>query len=347
MDVTLKKLLPDYAMEAFNEMRISQPARDRLHYFDYVLEGNIENSSALLQKLYVDVISKSNLDYGRIPDSQGALIHYTDYKIMTESMDMLNKLFTGIKSDELKLMNDLHDMIITCRKDYELGYKFNIEIIKISYCTAVLTLQELINVCILAYTTIMRKNAGIVFDFKSVKKKDVIVLKGAKSLLKAYNSGQWTKMMNSFKKNPDFLGTSMVAKESIGTAVSGAVNFVKNNPIIGVPITVIGSIIVFLISIRKIVYWFYCGATRVKDYLRTEKEFVDFAISQEKEDGTSSDVITKHQKLSEKLESIADKIEIKILKTNTDTKKEMTKSDQNNFNASDFRSFADNDTIEF
>ena len=77
-DVNLRYLLPDVVMESFYDMRNSQPPKDRLHYLDVVLEGSVESNATLLQKLYTDIISKSNIDYGQIPDSQDKAYHVTE-----------------------------------------------------------------------------------------------------------------------------------------------------------------------------------------------------------------------------------------------------------------------------
>ena len=346
-DMKLKQLLGDPVMESFYEMRNDQPSKDRLHYFDVVLEGSIETNAALIQKLYVDIISRSNIDFGVIPESRGAFIKYKGYKMMTESMDNINKLYEGISSDEVTMMNKLHDMIIACRADYEFGYKFDIEIIKLTYCVAVMALYELINVCILAYTKQMRKNGTVEFDFVKVKKKDVIVIRGAKSLLKSYESGQWSRMVQDSKKDPTLMKmapateASFIGGMTLGGVVKtgiGAVGKVPT-PIFAVAATAV-AIIAILVSIRALIYFFYHNASRMKDYVRTQKEFVDAAVRTETTEGESPTVIEKHSKLADKLESIANFIEVRILKTNSDARKDLSETNATNYLQSEFKQAA-------
>lgn len=361
--VSLKNSLDEMALESLYDMRLAQPPKDRLHYFDVVMEGSVETKANLLQKLYTDIVSKSNMDVGQIPDSQGVLTKYKGYKTMTEAMGYLNQLFQGTPSDEITMMNKLHDIIIACRKDYEFGYKFDVEILKISYCVSVLTLYELINICILAYTTEMRKDAGIKFDFKKIKKKDVLVIRGAKSLIKSYETGQWSKLTNEIKKDPSIIGigNGVVATEgislkgftdaakkvdgmlfkdtSIGDAVDSAKKAINNIPgIVKIPAMIIVGAIAVLISVRTLVNFFFCSSSKLRDFLRTQQDFINFVVQQEKEDGTLDTVISKHTKLADRLGNIASFIEVHILKTNTDAKKAIEASDKDNFSKDELTS---------
>lgn len=362
-ELTIKQCICDSVLESFCEMRNAQPPKDRLHYFDVVLEGSSETNAVLLQKLYTDIISRSNVDYGQIPDSQGVLIKYKEYDLMSQSMEKINTLFEGSPSQEVTMMNKLHDMIIACKKDYEFGYKFNVEIVKIAYCTAVLTLYELINICILEYTSRLRSKSGIGFKFNKIKKKDILVIRGATSLLKSYETGQWTRMMNEFKKDPSIVGLATEAgifDKTIGEMVEPFINKynimgeagkkAKFNPKgvvdavgagvkkIPLPVKVIACVIGIFIAIRELIIVFFNSATKMKDYLRTQKEFVDATISQELQDGTPEAVIKKHQKLADRLEGIANFIEVRILKTNSDAKKDLEAANKENYSKQELTS---------
>ena len=338
-NTNLQNYLNAMTLESFAEIRSSQEPKDRLRYFDVVLEGSTESNAILLQKLYVDIISKSNIDYGQIPDSQGAFTNYQGYKQMSLAMGYLNKLFEGTSSNEIKLMNELHDMIIACRKDYEFGYKFGVEIIKTMYCVSVLTLYELINVCILKYTKRMRNDTFINLSFSDKKKKDIIVIRGAKSLVKGYKDGQWSKLMIEIRKNPEILkyGAAVPANEAgLGAAIAGFKTLAMAHPAVSIPVGIVLAFITILVSIRLLVYWFYKGTSSIKESAKRQKEFVDFAISQDKAKGVSENIVNKEQKLSGRLGSIVNWIEVHILKTNKDAEKELEESNKENYAKKDF-----------
>lgn len=324
------------ALESLTEMRMAQPRKDRMNYFNIVLEGSSETNADLIQKLYVDIISKSNIDFGSIPDSRGVLTKYKEYPLMCDSMDNINKLFKGISCEDVDLMNQMHDMICQCKKDYEMGFTYDIEIIKVIYNTSVITLYELINMSILAYTKQMRSDAKIHMDFNKSKKKNNIVRSNAKSLIKSYQRGQWNKMISTLKKDKTLFNGLSPATESndklkLGDMIKHGTDFITKHPAIGIPVVVVASIAILLFAIRKLIYFFYSGSVNVKSYVETQKEFVDTAIRNEKEEGESENVVKKHQKLADKLQSIANFIEVKILRTNKKAMDEIQKSNTENF----------------
>lgn len=342
MDQNLRNLLFEdpVVLESFVEMRTAQPPKDRIHYFDAVLEGTQESNADLIQKLYTDIISKSNIDFGSIPDSKGNLVRYKEYPLMQQSMDRINLLFKGKASDELKLMNQVHDMIVNCKKDYEIGFTYDIEMIKITYNISVLTLYELINVCILSYTKQMRENAGIKFDLGKVKKSDNIVLKNAQSLLRSYQSGQWAKIITQVKKDRSILQVNIpateagaaVAASSFGTMFKAAASFAAGH----IPLMIVVALIGIFLGVRKLIYFFYSGSAKVKDYVDVQKEFVNATMNSEKLENVDEKVINKRSKLLDKLDHITRFIEGKIFRTNQKAKEELTKSNIENFHKPSF-----------
>ena len=349
MSTNLQFVLDEFALESMAEIRSDQPAKDRMRYFDVVLEGSTETNSVLLQKLYSDVLSRSNIDYGAIPDSRGTLTRYAEYKTISTAMGQLNELFKGTDCDLLKLTNQFHDMIISCKKDYEFGYQFDIELIKVTYCNAVLTLHDLINLTILEYTKKMKKDAKIDFSMPRRKKRDSVLISGAESLLKSYTSGQWAKIIATMKKDPTATRHG-VATEAGATAftLKEAVTWVGALPTgLKVVAAVIIGTIVLLLGLRKIVYYFYYGRNKLSESIKQNKEFVETEIRIEKEEGASDNVVAKHKKLSEKLESLANWISVKSGHANKEAQKELSKSNSENYNASDFSNAGFGGSIEF
>ena len=326
------------ALESLIEMRTAQPASDRMHYFDAVLEGTQESNADMIQKLYTDIISKSNIDFGEIPDSKGNLLKYKEYGLMQQSMERINLLFKGKACEEVSLMNQVHDMIVSCRKDYEMGFTYDIEMIKIAYNVSVMTLYELINLCILAYTKQMRANVGIKFDLGKMKKADNIVFKNAQSLVKSYKSGQWAKIMTQVKKDHAILSAPTPATESGAAAVTfgGLVTTGVTFALSHLPIVIPAAIILVFLGIRKLIYFFYSGSAKVKDYVDTQKEFVNATMATEINEGADEKLVGKRNKLLEKLDHVTRFIEGKIFRTNQKAKEEITKSNVENFKKPNF-----------
>lgn len=324
------------AMEALQDIRNCQPPKDRMHFFEMALEGSSEANAILLQKLYNDVISKSNIDYGTIPDSKGNLLKYKGYPLIEQSIDKINRLYEGIANEDVKLLNSLHDMIISSKKDFEFGFTYDIELLKITYNTAVMSLHEMISLCVFEYAQGLRNKAGVEFNFATTKKQNLLIVKNTKSLVKAYEKGQMKKVVNAFKKDPNMLNTAPASEASVTAAIGVAKTVFAAVPtFIKIPIGVIAALILLLILIRNAIYLFYSGSVSVRDYANTEKELVDFYIEKEKENGESSKVIEKHSKFSQKLQNIANFIEVKILNNDKQAKENLEVSNKENFGKSE------------
>lgn len=347
-ETPFRNMLSSSAMESMIEIRNDQPKNDRLRYFNTALEGSAETNATLLQKLYQDIISKSAIDFGQIPDSQGALVKYKDYHTMEEAMDCINKLFVDKQVETVDMMNQLHDFIINLRKDYAFGYQFDIDIIKIIYCTSVVTLMELINVNIVSYTKGLRITPPSI-RYK-VKKNDLLIIKSAKALIRSYESGEWNRILNVMKKDPALRGAAIEAKN---TVFSGIVDSVKDlageiNTVVPAMTKIgvflrkyknIGAIaaaaIAIFLAIRKLIYYFFRGRQKVSDWLRTEKEFID-AVTKEERDSLTNNMIEKRQKIANRLERTADMIEVKLDRVDAEAKRDLIDSNKKNFSKASF-----------
>lgn len=349
MTETLRNQLSDYAMEGMIEIRNSQDPKERLHYFDVALESSSESNAVLLQKLYQDIVSHSAIDFGQIPDSQGALTKFKDYRTMADAIECINKLFAGNKSEEVDLMNHLHDYIIAARKDFAFGYQFDVDMIKLIYCTSVCTLMEIINLCILSYTKSLRKASGIEFSFQKVKKKDLIVIRSARSLLNSFESGEWNRIMNIMKKDPAILrpaSEQSIAIEGdlkdiyddigeIAKGIAGNKGIAKVSAIVGkIPqflkntkagkgAAIIAALIALFVGIRKLIFYFFKGRTKISEWIHTEKEFVKACYEHDIKAGNVSATTDKEKHLAETLTRMADVIEVKTARTDAEAKKSL------------------------
>lgn len=310
-------------MDAINDFMIDQSPRDRLHYKDIALEAMLSpaGKSKMIQQLYVDIVSKNNIDFGKIPLSKGDITSYEYYDAMYKSIETLNVLFQGKKIEELDLMNKLHDTIITLRGDFEFGFKFDIEILKVTYNLLVLSLYDMINICIVAYTNYLKEVKATEFKFKTFKKENVLIIKFVKDFIKSYEKGEWTKMMLAWKKNPSNLLGSLGAIASSGAA-AGVVS--------ASAITII-SILSFLLIVRGMIYVYYNSSMRISQYAKINAEFLKNSIKISNDNTASS--LEKQNKMLNMLESVSDFIETKIIKTNHDAKKDLVESNKTDFNS--------------
>ena len=340
-------------MESLTDLRMAQPPKDRLHYFDVALEGSAEANANLLQRLYIDVVSKSNIDFGSIPDSRGNFRKYNGYRLMEDSITRLNQLYEGIPSDNMKRLNGLYDMIISCQKDFEYGFSYDIELIQILYNTSVMSLHEMIGVCLFEYNDSLKAKAGNTFNFSNSKKKDLLITKNVDSLIKAYKNGQFQTMMKEFKKNPNLLSTTKIpataaeeanldgaaalvegikyVADKAGGAKDAIANAISEHPAIAIPIIAVGAFILLIIIIRNLIYLFWSKSISADEYLKAEKEILDIEIENEKVNGAPEKRIKSYRKFSDKLQRLSDFIEVKILHNDKKAKEELKKSNKENY----------------
>lgn len=327
-------LVDDIILEGLTTLCNDQLSSNRYKYMEIARESvlNPEGKSKMIQKLYADIIAKSNIDYGKIPLSKGNLTTYEYYENISKTLEILNSLLDGKNVEELALTNKLHDLIITCRSDYEFGFRFDIEFIKLTYNTLVMTLHDMINLCIVAYVDYLKEVKHIEFQFKTFKRSDRMVIKATRDFLKSYDKGEWLKIMAQFKKN---------SSNMIGALLTYAATLPASVTIGG---GVILGIIALLFSIRTLIYLYYSSAMKINQYIKIQSDFLKVSIDSAS-DG-DSDSLDKQKRLLETLSSISNSIETRVLKTEKDASKEIKDSNSTNFTSQELRNTNDSIGIE-
>lgn len=306
-------------MDFVNSITASQDPKDSYGYKKIAMEAVVEdNRTKMIEILYQDIINKSNCDFGKIPDSKGVITQMVYYKQMSRSIEVLNKLLAEKPPEELKLMNKLHEMIIAERGNFVMGYTFDIEIIKTMYCTMVLALIDMINLCILAYADYLKDVKKIEFNYRAATNYDKFVVNNVKSILKSYQRGEWSKMMNSFRK--EVMNIHQIALTSA--------------TVVGILAVVVGSaaiyfsMIVILNAIRQLIYVYYNASIKVADKIDEMNDFLKANIEIE----NNPKAMDRQQKMYTRLSSIRDFIHIHILKDEKKAQEELKKSDKEEFN---------------
>ena len=332
----------DVVKSTIFDLMAIQDSKDRRHYRQIATEAVLSpyGKSKMIQTLWTDMMNRSNIDMGTIPNSKGDITRLDFYKSTADTIECLNNLLEGVKCDELKTTNDLHDIIISLRSDFDFGYKFNIKFITMTYELLVLSLLEMVNVCIVYYTNYLKDVKNI--EFKTVKpdKKSLKIVKYTNDFIQSYRNGDWTKMMTNFRKNP---------KGWLGEVVSQTTGQSKNNMSFTVPtgvaitaITLV-SIVALFFSIRGLIYIFYRSATKINDYVKTQSDFLKFNINLGKD---PEDALTKQKKHLDWLEGVSNFIETKIIKNDKRASKELEESDKKSFTPQALSTAPDNGGLE-
>lgn len=327
--MTLKEFkvsLPIVAMEGLCDIAACQEV-NKGSYIDKVLEATINptvsNHGVLVQKLYTDIIQKSSVDFGKIPESKGDLQSYKEIDVIDSCIETLGKLFTNRTVPEFETLKKLYDNVTRYRSDFEFGFKFNIDIIQIIYNTSVYTIHELINFCTIAYVNFLKESSAVEISFGKIKKKDLIILKNANGLVKSFESGEWATLMKSFKGNSNnFLG---YLANAAGTTVVDALSKVSNNPIV----RIVGAVIVVFVTIRALISTFYKASGKLDRCLQLNKDFLK--VSMEVEEDKSSKSFGKQKAAYTAFDKITNAIETRIFKMQVEGQKEIEKSNREDF----------------
>jgi len=351
--------LDDLAVEAFCELRADQNPKDILKYLDVATEGisNPQTRVKLVNRLYDDLMKKGFIDFDKIPLSKGDFTKYVHFQNLTKSIENMEKLFKGISTPEFELTQKLYNMIISCRADFEYGFKYDIELIMFSYNTLVLALHRILDIAMLSYIRhirvqndtpsqsiiqgITKKATNVALNFKYAHATDMtpaataerlLIIEGVEKILKMYDKGEWTQMINSFKKGRNnWLGV-------IGQ-IAGHANLVADlGPMMvatpqGVAVVTVVTLIVFIISLRKIIYVFYSTAYKIDESVKRNKQFVEYTLQHSLDQST--DAILKQEKILEFYNRINDTIESKVFAENTKASKNLKAANKARFTIAD------------
>lgn len=324
--------LDDYAVEAFVELRNDQPLKDRFKYLDVAIEGivNPQTRVKMIQRLYEDLIAHADIDFGCIPETKGDFTKYRHYKIITNTIESFSKLNCKNNVSEIELCEKLFNMLIACRSDFEYGYKFEVELIKVSYGTLVIALHRMIDIAIMRTVEVAKQLGGFNFQVAHSKCNDLLVYQSVKGIVKSYEKGEWTEMINSFKKGrSNFMGPFGAALKSAGLITgAGAATALTATGTVAFAIV---SMLVIVLCIRKLVYLFYSSAYKINDSINRYKGFLEYAMNSE----TNESAKLKQKSCLDKMNRIHDIIETKIFAENDKAKKKLSKVNKERFTIAD------------
>lgn len=308
----------DCAMELIN----AQPPIDRLSYKRILMEqltndpvqiepaqelftGNkpIQGAgrSKLVEVLYKDIMNKSNVDFGTIPQSRGDVTRFQHYKTMESSIDSLNQLLGDRANEGMIRMNSLHEAIIAERQAFEFGYKANVEILQYIYCTMVEALMDVISENIVSYVDYLKETQNVDLPPRG-RVTNSRVNKSVDTFLRLRDKGEWKKLVEYYRREYQkrFFAEALL----IGT------------------VTVVGTV-ALLWAIRSLIYTYFYSAVKVDEKARAMSTYLSAVSANE----TNEDAKRKQDKFNSKLNNVAAFIETKILKEDPKVNKELQASD--------------------
>lgn len=354
-------------MESYMEIVNSQDVGNKFLYRAALESTEPAGRARLVSKLYEICLRPTNVDYGKIPDSRGNILKLSEYDTTAKAIEILNDLMKiDNTSNEIKILNDFYDMLIKCREDFEYGYKYNIEIIKVLYCNMVRSLYELIDMCIASYAMYIKNKEVNKPSINPVRKTDTILLKSVKGILASYKKGEWQKLMTTFKdpkvaavgesyiemsinamKYSNDYGVATEDASSGHSTLDDAFKTIKDKSSefflnsdgklnkfgwTASVIAFIGGAILVLNALRGLIRFFMRKSSKLSTYLENQAELIKGAIDAEVKRGDTSDkIIERQKKWYSLMKNMAEFINVHILKANSAAERDISSENKSEF----------------
>lgn len=221
---------------------------------------------SLSGKLYEKIIAKvDDIDYDSIPASKGNIEKIDGYQQLEDSVQVMNDLLI-----EFKQKTESIDIIVTAIENvkkrtelFEKGFRYNIELPMVTYCTICLSIISsisfLISTCVEFIKTPSQDDFDLVLDKMGLNRtKQNLVFRNLEKFNKACSKGQIDSSLDYIiKNNPN-------VKQLLG---------VETSVIVG-SIALAGIIFNIIPILRELLFFFYYSRTRVSDYLDIQADLL-------------------------------------------------------------------------
>lgn len=360
--VTMNSAAEQIVMENIRLMSLDQEtARDTLHYKEIAMEATQtpQGMATTLQKLYRSIIGRRGINFGKIPESRGDLTKYFKYANICNCMEALDEALGQINPPEYVLLKKLHNFLITCRADFEYGFKSDNDYLKLTYNTLVMSLHEMVNVCIVIYVDYIKQPMTTNYRYTGFDKQKLVVVKNLEDIITMWESGEWAKLVLEIRKGGKNLKGSITPGEKsegswfnwvfngLGTIgvpaalsealkTSATTGALSKLAFLAGPLKVVAIAMAFLFVIRGCIAVYYNSAYSLKSKIEHNEEFLKIHMEANKAMGNES-AYNKQMWLYNNMLNLKDHIETKVFKENAVASSELTKENRTEFSASAMR----------
>lgn len=270
----------------------------------------IDISDKVVSALYKSALDKSySVNYGNIPESKGDITRLSNYKTMKESLDMLTAIMKD--NEDLATVKESFKILEAYKKEFTLCFMQNKMMGILLYNNIVLGIIAGIDVCITASINYLRTPGSDLKDMvkseKDSKSNKSLILMNLKEFNNYANSGDLKKYMNLIISKDNFIGAVAAVITITGASL----------------VLVIGAVYIM----RRLIYCFYNIRMDIAEYLRLQELFLEINIRElnTKDIKNKKVIIKKQENAIKKLESLANKIEVKFAEADKKTSKDLSK----------------------
>ena len=276
---------------------------------------------SLTSKLYQSIVDKvDDIDFGKIPLSKGDITKVENYDQLKECCEVIKNILIQYKQDTTTIdtITDAMKNIEVRKEIFEKGFRYEVEMIMIIYCTMVLSvissISFLISSCIEYIKVPNADNFQLSVDKVALQRTNAnLLFTNLKKFNKTCKDGTMDKSLDYILKQN--------MKQFTGLAVVSAT----------VALVVITLNIIPVI--RELIFFFYYTRTRIADYFEIQSEVLkinayNLENNQYDTKHTKTEkkqIAAKQNKIAEVLKNIANKFAIKYKKSEAETNKEISK----------------------
>ena len=328
------------ATEAINDFLSSKPANEYTPMKKYLatdvnaaLEGADRRGNRIgnYQSRYAAWLTRKceekaeKVDFGKIPDTKGDVTKWDVYrKGISKSMDIINSEYTISRSEAVLCMNDLNNFLVSCRSDFEYGYKTENNFIILTYQSLCLALLDITMLAMCEQNNAINNSVASAPMTKNVRYngKARTLIRSVNGVINTWKSGEWARIVKYYKNTRiDMYKTNKSATEAaaLESAFVGTVATV-----VLVAALSITGVIAIVSAIRGLITIYYRSAASVDEKARSMIAYLDEIAPYE----TNKDALAKQQKASAKLDKIAGFIEARIIKDDARAEAEIIQEDK-------------------
>lgn len=302
------------AMKVLMENATTFSARNKI---TSLMENEVKAvNNTMVSNFYKSAIEKAHVDFEGIPQSKGDLTHYSGYRSMVETLDLIEQISakSDVKIKEVETIRTAISNIVTYRESFEKGFRLEKDFIILQYNTLVYACIESTSILISSYV-----------DFvKRPDKNEFVIMKD--SMHGRHTSISSLEKFNLAVRQGDF---NKVLNAVIS---SGKDNLVGIDDIV-IPTVIIGGVLALVPLIRELIFGFYYSRMKISDYLAQQAMLLE--INKQNVQASTvpakqkNEIIKKQSQHIDKLRRISDSIKVDSKLSDQKASIEMKKENKN------------------
>ena len=278
--------------------------KEKRELYELLENNSVQVGEKMISNIYEKTLTKSNVDFGSIPNSRGDIENCDGFILMTSTLSVLNSLATQskVKIPEILTIETAINYIKSNRNTFERAFKMNSEPMIMYYNTLVYSCIEATSILLSNYV-----------DFvKTPNKAQMVIKKGSVNGVLGHIAFENLAFFNESCKNGNF--NKLSNQLLTGTVSAQSSNELIAESVMGTAATGIIIATALIPLLRTVIYYYYYSKMKVTEFLDQQAYFLQLneanINSNITEVNKRKEVIKKQKILMSRFENLADKIRL-------------------------------------